>query len=97
MKAGTTFQLELGTAGPEDFAKGKAEIGKNDINKFVRWVLEEPDVLVYESRAMNSEFHVAAVAKLGDKLLGCGDTKGPTYSEADARLMAKACKTLSKK
>ena len=97
VKAGATFQIEVHSTGPEDFAKAKAEIGKNDINRFVRWVVEEPELLVYESKVMNSEYHVAAVAKAGDKVLSCEDTKGPTYSEADARVMGKACKTLAKK
>jgi hypothetical protein len=95
--ADNSFHLEIGTD-KADMAARKAEIDGNDINKLKRYVIDEPDGILYESVVMGkSEFHLLVNAEGGESGFECQDSKGPSYTEAQAQAMFKACKTLAPK
>jgi hypothetical protein len=95
--AGRTFELELGPASAS-LARTRQEILANNRNVFKRYVVDEPAGMVYETTfAGAAEYHVfvAIPGLLGG--LACQDTKGPAYTEAQARAMYAACKSVALK
>jgi hypothetical protein len=94
---GDKFQIELGSA--KEMASLKKEIEKNSLNKLKKFHVEKADLLIYESAIANqpSEFHFLINVKVGDKVYGAEDTKGPTYSKADVELMVKSVQSLKAK
>jgi hypothetical protein len=91
------FHLEIG-AEWADIEARKKDIASNTLNRLVRFVVDEPTAVVYESKvAGTSEFHVLANAMAGEARLSCEDSKGPAYSESSAMAMLEACRSISGK
>jgi hypothetical protein len=77
-------------------AERKRVIAENDENKLVRYLVEEPDALLYESRyAGQSEFHVLVHQDLQGIAYQCQDRKDTRFSLARARTMLRACRGLA--
>lgn len=94
---GEGFQLDI-NRNKADVAAIKKESAANDINKVKGYVLDQPDVLLYESEVMGqTEFHLYGGVKSGDVDFTCEDVKGPRHSKADAELMWKTCQSIAKK
>ena len=96
VRAGTGFQLDIGRS-KGDVAATKKEVQANKVNQFKRFVVDEPTGIVYESAVGGkSEYHayVAAAAGTGYR---CEDIKGPVYTEAQAKTIYDACKSIAAK
>ena len=92
-----SFHLEISTD-KADLAARKAEIEANDINKLESYVVDGPDGVLYKSVVMGkSEFHLLVNAEGGETGFECQDSKGPSYTEAQAQAMFAACKTITAK
>jgi hypothetical protein len=95
--AGDGFQIVV-HASAKDLAQAKKEITSNSVNKLKRFITETVDTLVYESEvAGQSEFHFALNVKVGDKIYGVEDNKGPRYSEDQIKAMVKSAKAIAAK
>lgn len=99
IKVGKMFQLSV-KDGQGDIALKKRDIAGNDVNKFKRYVVDEPSALLWESQIMESEFHFYTVVKAGNASYEVEDIAGEIFSETQATKMletAKAMKDVEKK
>jgi hypothetical protein len=99
IKVGKAFQVSV-KDGQGDIPLKKSDIAGNDVNKFKRYVVDEPNALLWESQIMEPEFHFYAVVKAGDASYEVEDIAGEIFSEAAATKMlesAKAMKAVEKK
>jgi hypothetical protein len=77
-------------------AERKRVIAENDENELVRYLVEEPDALLYESRYRGqNEFHVLVHRDLQGVTHQCQDRKGTGFSLGRARIMLRACRGLA--
>lgn len=98
--AGKTFQIGIWTNfdNKNNMTQIKKEIESNDINRLQRYLINEPNSILYESNVFHrSEFHLFTYKRFGDTLLSCEDVKGEFFSEPEARLMLKSCLSIAKK
>ena|SRR6218665_827752 len=96
IKVGKDFQISV-TEGEGDIALTKSDIAGNDVNKFKRFIKDEPTLVFYESEITEPEFHFYAVVKAGALSYVVEDIKGDVYSEKSAQVMVDASKTLKAK
>ncbi len=93
VKAGDGFQLDL-TAGPPSVDVTRKDVQAN-ASVFKRFVAEDPAGLLWENLVegkLQYHFYVAVSALRG---FACEDTKGQTFTEAQARLMYQSCRTIA--
>ncbi len=92
---GKNFQMTI-TEGPGDMELKKHDITNDDIRKFVKYIVEEPNCLVWEWQieGMEPEFHFYAVVKDGDKSFEVHDLEGGIFSEKAATQMLDAAKSI---
>ena len=62
IKVGKDFQISI-EEGEGDVALMKSDIAGNDVNKFKRYVKDEPTMLFWESEITAPEFHFYAVSR----------------------------------
>lgn len=93
IKAGDGFQLEV-RKGPVDLVKRRTEIKGNNLNKLKRFLVDSPEVLIYETEVVIPEFHFVANVKVGSQLYYCEDNKS-LFRQSDVELMLKACQSLA--
>lgn len=98
VKVGKNFQMTI-TEGTGDFTMKKNDITTDAVRKFVRYVVEEPNALVWEWQieGMEPEFHFYAVIKSGEKSFEVRDVEGEIFSEKAAVQMLDAARTLRSK
>lgn len=96
IKVGKEFQISI-TEGEGDIALTKSDIAGNDVNKFTRFVKEEPTMLFWESQITEPEFHFYNVVKVGTASYLVEDIKGEIFNEKGAQAMIDASKTLKVK
>ena len=96
IKVGKEFQLSI-EEGEGDGALMKSDIAGNDVNKFKRYVSDEPTLLVWESEITAPEFHFYAVVKPGAVSYVIQDIKEEQFSEKSAQTMVEAAKSLKAK
>lgn len=96
IKVGKEFQISI-TEGEGDIALTKSDIAGNDVNKFTRFVKEEPTMLFWESQITEPEFHFYNVVKVGTASYVVEDIKGEIFNEKGAQAMIDASKTLKVK
>lgn len=90
--AGTGFQLEI-APGAGSTSAYKEELAANDLNVVQGFLVDETDALLWSSELGGvEEFHLYATIGEGDGYT-CADTRGPVYTEAEARAMLEACGT----
>ena len=96
--AGPGFRIEI-HAGIGDLPRFKQDVQANTLNVFKRFALDEPPLgMIYESAVGGvPEHHIVFIVRGVMRGLVCRDTKGPAYTEAQARAMYDACKTLTLK
>lgn len=95
--AGGGFHIEI-AAEKADLAARKQEIEANDVNRFKRYVVDDADGVLYQSELMGKpEYHLLVNVDGGEAGFECEDSKGPVYTEAQARAMFAACRTLTAK
>lgn len=95
---GKNFKMTI-TEGPGDIAMKKNDIIHDDVRKFVKYVVEEPNALVWEWQieGMEPEFHFYTVIKDGDKSYEVRDVEGEVFSEKAAMQMFESAKTIRAK
>jgi hypothetical protein len=92
------FRIEI-HAGIGQLSRFKQDVQANTVNVFKRFVLDEPPLgMIYESAVGGApEHHIVFIVRGVMRGLVCRDAKGPVYTEAQARAMYDACKTLGLK
>ena len=99
VKVGKNFQMTI-TEGAGDVALKKNDITHDDIRKFVKYVVEESNYLVWEWQMEGMpepEFHFYAIVKAGDKSFEVRDVEGEVFSEKAATQMLDAAKSIRMK
>ena len=96
IKVGKDFQISI-EEGEGDVALMKSDIAGNDVNKFKRYVKDEPTILLWESEITAPEFHFYAVMKPGTVSYIVKDIAGEMFGEKSAETMVEAAKTLKAK
>lgn len=96
IKVGKEFQISI-TEGDGDIALTKSDIAGNDVNKFKRFIKDEPTLLFWESEITTPECHFYTIVKPGTVSYVVEDIKGEVFNEKSAQTMIDAAKTLKAK
>lgn len=96
IKIGGNFQISI-KDGEGDMALAKSDIAGNDVNKFKRYVVDEPTAIIWESQITEPEYHMYAIVKAGDRSYEIEDIKGDMFSEEDAKKMLEAARSIKVK
>lgn len=97
IKVGPNFQIQI-TENAGDIAQRKADITNDDVNKLKKYVVDEPNTLVWESGIADlSEFHFYHIAKVGERTYVFEDVKGDAFSQEAIQKMLDACKQVKEK
>ena len=96
IKVGKDFQISI-TEGAGDIALAKSDVAGNDVNKFKRYVIDEPNTILYESEITQAEFHFYAIVKAGNTSYIVEDIKEEIFSEKKAQKMVESAKTIRAK
>jgi len=96
IKVGKNFQISI-SEGEGDIALAKSDITGNDVNKFKRYVKDEPTLLFWESEITAPEFHFYTIVKPGTVSYLIEDIKGEVFDEKAVQTMIDAAKTLKAK
>ncbi len=93
IKIGKDFQVTI-SEGEGYIPLTKGDISGNVVNKFKRFVKEEPNLLFWESQITEPEFHFYSVQKVDKTSYTVEDINGDIYSEKAIQTMIDAAKTL---
>lgn len=96
IKVGNDFQISI-EEGEGDIALMKSDIAGNDVNKFKRFVKDEPALLFWESEITAPEFHFYAIMKPATVSYIIKDISGDMFGEKATQTMVDAAKTLKAK
>ncbi len=96
IKVGKDFQISI-EEGDGDIALAKSDIAGNDVNKFKRYVKDEPALLFWESEITAPEFHFYSIVKPATVSYIIKDIAGEMFGEAATQTMVDASKTLKAK
>lgn len=96
IKVGKDFQISI-SEGDGDVPLMKSDIAGNDVNKFKRFLKDEPTLLFWESEITEPEFHFYSVEKVGNATYVIEDIKEEHFNEKTAQTMIDAAKTLKAK
>jgi hypothetical protein len=96
IKVGNDFQISI-EEGEGDVALMKSDIAGNDVNKFKRFVKDEPTLLFWESEITAPEFHFYMIVKPGTVSYVVKDISGDMFGEKATQTMIDAAKTLKSK
>jgi hypothetical protein len=96
IKVGDDFQISI-EEGEGDIALTKSDIAGNDVNKFQRFLKDEPQLLFWESAITTPEFHFYTIVKPGAVSYVIQDIKGDIFDEKAVQRMIDAAKTLKVK
>lgn len=93
IKVGKHFQISI-SEGQGDIALKKSDISGDEINKFKRYIKEEPNTLFWESAITEPEFHFYTVEKVGPVFYLIEDIKEEHFTEKDVQQMLESAKSL---
>ena len=98
VKVGKNFQMTI-TESAGDIEMKKQDITHDDVRKFVKYLVEDPNALAWEWQieGMEPEFHFYAIVKAGDKTFEVRDVEGEVFSEKAATQMLDAAKSIRMK
>jgi len=96
IKVGKDFAISI-TEGEGDLALTKSDIAGNDVNKFKRFIKDEPNTLFWESEITAPESHFYTIVKPATVSYVVEDIKGQQFTEKDVQTMLDAAKTLKPK
>ena len=96
IKVGTDFQISI-EEGDGDIALTKSDIAGNDVNKFKRFIKDEPTLLFWESEITAPECHFYTIVKPGAVSYVIKDIAGDMFNEKSVQTMVDASKTLKAK
>ncbi|MUG96146.1 hypothetical protein F7734_28920 [Scytonema sp. UIC 10036] len=98
--AGKNFQIEIWAFQNENnmMVEFKKEIENNESNRLQRYLINEANVILYESNVYgHSQYHLRSHKMFGNQLVTCENLKGEFFSESEARLMLKSCLSIAQK
>ena len=98
IKVGKNFQISI-VEGAGNMDMKKNDITHDDVRKFIKYIVEDPNALLWEWQieGMEPEFHFYAIVKDGDKsfeVSNLEDVDGGKFSEKAATQMLDAAKTV---
>jgi hypothetical protein len=93
IKVGKHFQISI-SEGQGDIALKKSDISGDDINKFKRYIKEEPNTLFWESEITEPEFHFYTVEKVGPVFYLIENIKEEHFNEKEIQQMLEAAMSL---
>lgn len=93
IKVGKKFQLSI-SEGQGDIALKKSDISGDDVNKFKRYIKEEPTTLIWESGITEPEFHFYTVEKVGPVFYLIENVKDDHFTEKEIQQMVESAKGL---
>lgn len=96
VKVGKDFQISI-TEGDGDVALTKSDIAGNDVNKFKRFIKDEPSLLFWESEITGPECHFYTIVKPANVSYVVEDIKGDVFSEKAVETMIASAKSLKAK
>jgi hypothetical protein len=96
IQVGKDFQISI-EEGEGDIALMKSDIAGNDVNKFKRFVKDEPSLLFWESEITAPEFHFYSLVKPGTISYIVKDIAGEMFGEKAVETMIEASKALKAK
>lgn len=96
IKVGKEFQISISES-EGDVALMKSDIAGNDVNKFKRFLKDEPSLLFWESEITEPEFHFYSVIKTGNASYLIENIKEEHFTEKSTQTMIDASKTLKLK
>jgi len=97
IKVGKEFQVSI-SEGEGDISLAKSDVKNNDVNKFQKYIVEEPTAILYESKITEQpEHHFYTVVKAGAKSFVIEDIKGELFSEQLAKNMLESAKAIKEK
>lgn len=96
IKVGKDFQISI-EEGDGDIALAKSDIAGNDVNKFKRYIKDEPTLLFWESEITAPECHFYMIVKPATVSYIIKDIAGEMFGEAATQKMVDAAKTLKAK
>lgn len=96
IKIGKEFQISI-SEGEGDMPLMQSDIAGNDVNKFKRFVKEEPALIFWESEITQPEFHFYTIIKAGKLSYIVEDIKGEIFDEKSVQKMVESSKTLKLK
>ena len=98
VKVGTNFQMTI-IEGPGNMEMKKKDITSDEIRKFVKYVVEDANTIVWEWQMEGGEpeYHFYTIVKSGNKSYEVFDVAGETYSEKAATQMLDAAKSVRPK
>ena len=90
---GAKFQVELNTVLSYNLAAAKKEIEANDINVLKKYVVDEPNGIIYQSEVMGQiQYHFKYFLIGEEDSFYFQNVKGPTYSLESTKIMYEAAK-----
>lgn len=93
IKVGKHFQISI-SEGQGDIALKKSDISGDEINKFKRYLKEDPNTLFWESAITEPEFHFYTVEKVGPVFYLIENIKEEHFTEKDVQQMLESAKSL---
>lgn len=96
IKVGKGFQISI-TEGEGDIALTKSDIAGNDVNKFKRFIKDDPNLLFWESEITAPECHFYAVVKPAAVSYVVEDIKGDTFDEKSVQKMIDSAQSIKAK
>lgn len=93
IKVGKHFQLSI-SEGQGDINLKKSDISGDEVNKFKRYIKEEPNTLFWESAITEPEFHFYTVEKVGPVFYLIENIKEEHFTEKDVQQMLESAKSL---
>lgn len=99
VSSGRNFAIII-EEGEGNIEQVKNDIKSDEINKFKRYIAEEPAMLVWESEITQPEFHLYAVVTVGTSkyvIRDASTTDREPFKEGDVKLMMEAVKSIQEK
>lgn len=96
IKVGANFQISI-EEGAGDIPLTKSDIAGNEVNKFKRFIKDEPTLLFWESEITAPECHFYTIVKPGAVSYVVKDIAGDMFNEKAVQAMVDASKTLKAK
>ena len=95
VKVNENIQMAI-SEGTGDMVLKKNDITHDDVRRFVKYVIDEPDAIVWEWQieGMETEFHFYTIIKAGEKSFEVSNVEGKMFSEKSALQMLDIAKSI---
>jgi hypothetical protein len=99
VSSGKTFAIIV-EEGEGNMEQVKNDIKTDELNKFKRYIAEEPGMIAWESEITQPEFHIYAVVTVGNSkyvIRDASTTEREPFKEAEVKQMIEAVKSIKEK